>query len=140
MTQHSIKTVWKENNTFETDIDGHNIIIDLSKEAGGNDNGPRPKQLALAAATGCTGLDVVAILRKMRVEYKSFNVRIDAELSEEHPKTYTSMKVIYEFEGENLPEQKLEKACNLSFENYCGVIALFKKAIPVTYEVIIKNL
>lgn len=140
MTQHSIKTIWKDGNTFETDIDGHNVVIDLAEDAGGNDNGPRPKQLALAAATGCTGLDVVAILRKMRVEFKSFNIKIDAEISEEHPKTYTSMKITYEFEGEDLPEKKIEKACNLSFEKYCGVIALFKKAIPISYEVVINNL
>lgn len=140
MAQHSIKTNWKENNTFETDLDGHKVAIDLGEESGGNDNGPRPKKLALVAASGCTGLDVIAILRKMRIEPENFDIRIDAEVSDEHPKTYTSMKITYEFEGDNLPKEKVERACKLSFDNYCGVIALFKKAIPVTYEVIIKNL
>lgn len=140
MNKHSITTVWKGKNTFATDIDGHSVVVDTAKEGGGDDNGPRPKQLMLAAATGCTGLDAVSILRKMRVDYKNFNVKIDAELTEEHPITYTSMNIIYEFEGEDLPKEKIEKACKLSFEKYCGVIALFKKAIPVTYEVIINNL
>lgn len=139
MAQHSIKTIWKENNTFETDLDGHLVKIDLSKESGGDDAGPRPKKLMLVAATGCTGLDVVEIIKKMRIQVKSFDVRLDAELTEEYPITYTSMKMIYEFEGENLPKEKLEKACKLSFDKYCGVMALYRKAIPVFYEVVIKE-
>lgn len=137
--KHSINTVWKENSTFETDLDGHNFIIDLSKESGGNDAGPRPKKLALLAATGCTSMDVIDILKKMRVTPDKFNVRIDADLSESHPITYTSIKVIYEFEGNDLPKEKIERACKLSFEKYCGVMAMYKKAIPVTYEINIKN-
>lgn len=139
MAQHSIKTIWKEKNTFETDVEGHNVVIDLSKDAGGDDAGPRPKKLLLVAAAGCSGLDVVEIVKKMRIEIKAFDIRIDAEVSDEHPKQYTSMHVIYEFEGENLPQEKIERACKLSFDNYCGVLATFKKAVPVTYEVVIKN-
>ncbi len=138
MTTHSIKTVWRKNNIFDTELDGHNLTIDLSKEAGGDDAGPRPKKLVLAAATGCTGLDVVEILKKMRINIKNFAMDVEAELTTEYPITYSSMKVIYEFEGENLPKEKIERACKLSFDNYCGVMALLKKAIPVTYEVRIK--
>lgn len=138
MATHSIKTVWRENNIFDTELDGHTITIDLANESGGNNAGPRPKKLVLAAATGCTGLDVVEIIRKMRIDIKGFNINIDAELTTEYPITYTSMNVIYEFYGDNLPMDKLERACKLSFDNYCGVMALLKKAIPVTYEVRIK--
>ncbi len=138
MTTHSIKTVWRKNNIFDTELDGHTLTIDLSKEAGGDDAGPRPKKLVLAAATGCTGLDVVEILKKMRINIKNFAMNVEAELTTEYPITYSSMKVIYEFEGENLPKEKIERACKLSFDNYCGVMALLKKAIPVTYEVRIK--
>lgn len=135
MTLHSIKTVWKENNIFETDVDGHNIVIDLAKEEGGNDAGPRPKKLLLVAAAGCTGLDVIEIVQKKRLKVTNFDIRIEAEVSDEHPKQYTSIKVIYEFEGENLPIEKLERACKISFDQYCGVLAMYKKAVPVTYEV-----
>ena len=138
MATHSIKTVWRENNIFDTELDGHTVTIDLAKEAGGDDAGPRPKKLVLTAASGCTGLDVVEIIKKMRIDVKSFNVSIDAELTTEYPITYTSMNVVYEFEGDNLPKEKLERACKLSFDNYCGVMALIKKAILVTYEVRIK--
>lgn len=138
MTTHSIKTVWRKNNIFDTELDGHKLTIDLSKEADGDNAGPRPKKLVLAAATGCTGLDVVEILKKMRIEVKNFAIDVEAELTTEYPITYTSMNVVYEFEGENLPKEKLERACKLSFDSYCGVMALLKKAIPVTYEVRIK--
>ena len=139
MAQHSIKTSWRKNNIFDTNVDGHTITVDLAKEAGGDDAGPRPKKLVLVAAAGCTGMDVVALLRKMRIEVKGFNIQIEAEMSEEHPKQYISMKVIYEFEGNDLPREKLEKAVRLSFENYCGVMAMYKKAIPITYEIRIKE-
>ncbi|MBF6627712.1 MAG: OsmC family protein [Proteiniphilum sp.] len=139
MATHTIKTVWRENNIFDTEVDGHTITIDLPEEAGGNDAGPRPKKLLLISATGCSGLDVVEIVRKMRINIKSFNIWIDAELTEEHPKQYTSLKVVYEFEGDNLPKEKLERACRMSFENYCGVMAMYRKAIPVTYEVVIRD-
>ncbi len=138
MATHSIKTVWRENNIFDTVIDGHTLTIDLAEEAGGNDAGPRPKKLVLAAATGCTGLDVVEILKKMRIDIKSFAIDVEADLTTEYPITYTSIKVIYEFEGDNLPKDKIERACRLSFDSYCGVMALLKKAIPVTYEIRIK--
>lgn len=139
MAQHSIKTSWRKNNIFDTNVDGHTITVDLAKEAGGDNAGPRPKKLVLVAAAGCTGMDVISLLRKMRVELKGFNIQIEAEMSEEHPKQYTSMNVIYEFEGDNLPREKLKKAVSLSFENYCGVMAMYKKAIPITYEIRIKN-
>ncbi len=138
--KHSIKTVWKENNIFETDVDGHNIVIDLAKDAGGDDAGPRPKKFVLVAAAGCSGLDVVEIVKKMRIDIKGFNIQIESDVTDEYPKQYTNLKVVYEFEGENLPKEKLERACQLSFDNYCGVLAMYKKAVPVTYEVRIKNL
>lgn len=138
MAKHTIKTIWRKDNIFDTDVDGHTITIDLGKEDGGEDAGPRPKKLLLVAAAGCSGLDVVPLLKKMRVELKGFDIQIEAQMSEEHPKQYTSMKVIYEFEGDNLPMEKLEKAVTLSYEKYCGVMAMYKKAIPISWEIRIK--
>lgn len=137
MATHSIQTIWRKNNIFDTEIDGHTITIDLGKEQGGDDAGPRPKKLLLISAAGCSGLDIVEMARKMRINLKHFDIRIEAEMSDEHPKQYTSLKVIYQFRGENLPQAKLERACKLSFENYCGVLAMYKKAVPVSYEVVV---
>ena len=132
---HEINLGWKEGMAFETNIDGHFLTLDTSAENGGADLGPRPKKLMLVALAGCTGMDVVSILKNMRVEYHSLNIKVEGELTEEHPMYYKSMKIIYEFSGSDLPLDKLEKAVSLSGERYCGVQALYKLAIPVTTEI-----
>lgn len=133
--KQEINLEWLENMAFKTQLNGHELILDASPEGGGEDRGPRPKILMMVALAGCTGMDVVAILRKMRVDVEGFNVRVEGELTEEHPKHYTSMKVIYEFKGKDLPMEKLEKAVNLSEERYCGVNASYKKAMAITTEI-----
>ena len=135
MNTKTIHIDWQGDMKFETELDGHKLTIDASPEVGGTDMGPRPKPLMLIALAGCTGMDVVSILKKMRVELDGFKVYVEAEQTDEHPKHYSSMKVIYEFKGKNLPMDKLEKAVNLSEERYCGVSAVYKKAIPVTNEI-----
>lgn len=134
--KHEIDLSWKKGKTFETEINGHKLKIDVPEDMGGEDSGPRPKPLMLTALAGCTGLDVVSILKKMRVELDDFNVKVEGELSDEHPKQYLSMHVTYEFWGEDLPKEKIEKAVRLSEEQYCGVSALYKKAIPLTSSIV----
>lgn len=134
MEQESLLS-WKGNMEFETELYGHKLIIDAAPEGGGQNKGTRPKILLLTALSGCSGMDVISILRKMKIEPEVFNVRVVGNLTEEHPKFYQEMKIIYEFKGDNLPEDKLIKAVELSLEKYCGVAALFKKAIPINYEI-----
>jgi putative redox protein len=131
----SINLDWKNNMSFETELNGHKITIDADPSVGGENKGPRPKPLMLIALAGCTGMDVVSILKKMRVEIEGFNVKVEANMTEEHPKQYDKMHVIYEFKGKSLPMDKIEKAVNLSEERYCGVSAMYKKVIPVTTEI-----
>ena len=121
--------------SFETELDGHKITLDADPSVGGQDNGPRPKPFMLVALAGCTGMDVVSILKKMRVEIESFNVKIEANMTEEHPKQYDKMHVVFEFKGKNLPMDKIEKAVNLSEERYFSVSAMYKKVIPLTTEI-----
>ncbi|HPR32034.1 MAG TPA: OsmC family protein [Prolixibacteraceae bacterium] len=127
--------VWKGDMAFESRINDHLIRIDASEEVGGHNTGMRPKTLMLTALAGCTGMDVISILKKMKIEPAEFNVRVVASVTEEHPKHYDGMHLIYEFRGENLPEDKLKKAIDLSQDKYCGVSAVYKKAMPVTYEI-----
>lgn len=134
-----VSTKWLENMSFESEINGHKLVIDAKEEVGGQDRGPRPKPLMLAALGGCTSMDVIAILKKMRVELKSLNVIVEGELSEEHPKRFTKMHVIYEVEGDDLPMDKIEKAVSLSEEKYCGVSVVYKQAMEITSEIRIKN-
>jgi len=133
--KHSIKTSWKGGLAFEADVNGHKVMMDASAEAGGNDLGPGPKKLQLVALSGCTGMDVVSILKKMRVDFKSVDIEVQGEVADSHPKRYTKMHVIYTFTGKNLPLDKLEKAVHMSEESYCGVEALYRMAIEVTSEI-----
>jgi len=133
--KHLVNTSWMGNMKFEAQLDGHTVVVDASPESGGENAGPRPKQLMLVALAGCSGMDVVSILKKMRVDFESFNVIIDADLTEEHPKHYTKMHLIYKFKGRNLEFEKLKKAVELSLNSYCGVAAVYKKALDVTYEI-----
>jgi putative redox protein len=137
MAKQEVQVKWTEKMAFEAEINGHKIIMDALPEGGGEDTGPRPKPFMLAALGGCTGMDMVSILRKMRVDFEGVNVRVEGNLTEEHPKQFSKMHVIYEFTGNNLPLEKLQKAVDLSEERYCGVSALYKKVIPVTSEIII---
>ena len=120
---------------FESEYNGHKIISDGPESVGGENKASIPKPLLLAALNGCTGMDVVSILGKMKIEDYEFEMDINYEMSEDHPKTYTSMELVYKFKGNDLPLDKLEKAVKLSQEKYCGVASLIKKAIPLTYKV-----
>jgi putative redox protein len=135
MTKEQVKIKWLENMAFSAEVNGHEMILDAAEKVGGENRGPRPKPLMLAALAGCTGMDVVSILKKMRVDLDDFNVYVDGDLTEEHPKQYAQMHVIYEFKGKNLPEEKLQKAVNLSEERYCGVSAMYRKAFGITSEI-----
>lgn len=126
---------WKGNMEFETELNGHKLTLDASPESGGSDKGPRPKLLMLTSLAGCTGMDVIMILKKMKIEPEAFNVRVDGFLTEDYPKYYEKMHIIYEFKGDNLPIDKLKKAIELSQEKYCGVSAVYRKAIELSYEI-----
>jgi putative redox protein len=133
--KHIVDMSWTDKIAFEADMDGHKVVIDASEEVGGSDLGPRPKKLMLTALAGCTGIDVVMILKKMKVDFEAFNVIVEGEVTDEHPKHYNKMKVVYQFKGKDLPMAKLEKAVQLSEEKYCGVSAVYKQAMPVETEI-----
>ncbi len=135
MSKVTVNTEWKGNMKFESDVFGHKVTVDADESVGGEDSGPRPKPLLLVALAGCTGMDVVSILKKMQVPFEGLNIMVEANQTEEHPKHYDAMTVIYEFKGKNLPLEKLKKAVELSEERYCGVNAMFKKAVNMSFEI-----
>jgi len=134
-----VNVQWLDNLGFEASVSGKKVIIDAVKSVGGKDRGPQPKPLLMVSLGGCTGMDVISILQKMRVEVKRFNVRVEGDLTEEHPKHFTKMKIFYEFTGNNLPIDKLEKAVNLSQERYCGVSYNLRDAFELTHEIIVNE-
>lgn len=130
-----IECTWKEDMSFESEVDGHKIVIDAAPEVGGKERGPRPKPLTLLSLAGCTGMDVISILNKMRVNVDYFNVVVEADLTEEHPKHYDKFHLVYEFKGKDLPMDKLEKAVKLSQDKYCGVTAMLSKGASFSHEI-----
>jgi putative redox protein len=119
---------WKGNMKFESDNPGgHNFFIDAGEEMGGHGEGMRPKALMLSALAGCSGLDVVSILNKMKVGFEDYNMVITGHLTEEHPKYYHMVEVVYNFYGKDLDKKKIERAVDLSDTKYCGVMEMFKK-------------
>ena len=135
MEKRAVSVRWIENMAFETEVNGHKITIDAEPDVGGQNLGPRPKNLMLSALGGCTAMDAIAILKKMRVDVTGLNVIVEGDLTEEYPKHFFRMHIIYEFSGKDLPLDKLKKAVELSQERYCGVTAVYKKAMDLTSEI-----
>lgn len=133
--RHEVQAAWKGKMKFDTEVNGHHFFMDHGSENGEN-SGPRPKPLMLAALAGCTGMDVISIMQKMRQEVEYFNVVVEGDTESEHPNAYIKMHIIYEFRGKDLETEKIEKAISLSMERYCGVSAVYRKAgIEMTHEV-----
>ncbi len=116
---------------------GNLVKMDAGKDNGGEGSGISPKKLLLAGLAGCTGMDVVSILNKMRVTFEEFYLVTDAELTEEHPRVFTKILLAYHFKGKDLPLDKLKHAVELSQQKYCGVSAMLSCSCPVTTQVII---
>lgn len=130
---------WTEDMAFEATVNDHKIKLDAVEAVGGKNRGPRPKPLLLVSLGGCTGMDVVSMLKKMRVEFENLDIEVEADMTEEHPKYYNKIKIIYNFKGKDLPMEKLEKAVTLSQDRYCGVTAMLSKAAEIDYEIKIED-
>jgi putative redox protein len=130
---------WKQDLTFEAKVNGYKIILDTDTQNGGNDSGPRPKPLLLAALSGCTGMDVVSILQKMKVTDFTYHIDMEADSTTEHPIVYTTIRMIHRLDGVNVPSDKVIKAVELSRDRYCGVNAMLSKAIDIKSSIIING-
>lgn len=129
-----MNTVWKEKMAFESQLGNHVVRMDTTPELG-DDSGASPKQLLLAGLAGCTGMDVVSLLNKMRVPFTNFEMDIEADLTEEHPMVFSEIRLVYKFFGKDLDTTKVEKAVKLSQDKYCGVSAMLKKNSPIEYSI-----
>ena len=136
MTSHSVTTKFNENMAFTANISGHNVVMDTTAGDGGKDTGPSPKRLMLASLAGCTGMDIVSILNKMKVTFSDFSIDIEAALTEEHPKIYNRVKITYKIKITIADQSKMEKAVSLSQDKYCGVSAMFRAFAKLETETI----
>jgi putative redox protein len=130
-----VTTKWLGNMRFEsTNPSGHNLFIDAGEENGGKSEGYRPKALMLSGLAGCSGLDVAALIKKMKLDVDDFKIEIDANLTEEHPKFYDKVTMAFHFFGSDLNEKKLQRAVDLSAEKYCGVMEMFRQFAELSIE------
>ncbi|GLH70335.1 OsmC-like protein [Geothrix rubra] len=129
---------WTSGMAFEAEQEGRRIPIDVPGPDG-TSRGVRPKGLLLAGLGGCTGMDVVSILEKMRVPFEGLAVEVSADQSEDHPKVFTAIRVTYRFKGRDLPMDKLARAVQLSQEKYCGVSAMLGKTAAITTEIVVEG-
>ena len=139
MAKHEIETQWMGKMQFNALVNGHSVIMDAPERAGGEDNGPIPKPLILAALSGCTGMDIVALLRKSNEVINDFDVKVTGELSKQAPIQYVSIHLQYLFKADDNARQPVLQAVTDSQEKYCGVSSMIKKEIPVTWEIIFND-
>lgn len=139
--KHSIVAIWQENLKFEVNQPGGKISLDADTGVGGTNEGLNPKALMLTSLAGCTGMDVASLMKKMRADQavSNFTITIDGTLTEEHPKHYNEVSVVYTFEGKEMDQKKIEKAVNLSIERYCGVFEMFRSFATITTKIIFEE-
>lgn len=122
-------TTWKHDHAFESRLEDNVFHID-----GNRKEGPNPKALLLSAIAACSGIDVVDILAKMRVELQGMEVDVEADQTDEHPRVFKDIHVLYKVKTDAANEDKVRKAIDLSLEKYCGVSAMLSKNSPIHYK------
>ena len=135
--QMQSEVVWQSQMHFRGELEGHELPIDADVAVGGQNLGPKPKGLLLTALAGCTGMDVISILSKMRLEPRSFTVLATGDVAADHPKVFTRIRLSYRLAGD-LPRDKVEKAINLSQDRYCPVSAMLKQVVPIEWDLMLE--
>jgi putative redox protein len=130
---------WKNGMAFEAHLEGFHFTIDGDQQFGGQNLGPRPKGLTLVSLAGCTAMDVISILQKMRVEPDTFEVATDAVIEKDFPKRILEIVIKYIFKGKDLPVEKIKHAIELSLESYCGVSATLRPTVKLSHQLIIND-
>lgn len=122
-------TIWKGDHFFESEHEGNKISVDGDKKRGHG-----PKALLLSGLAGCSGIDVVDILEKMRVQFSDLSIEVESEQTEENPRVFKWIMITYTIKTAAENEDKVRKAIDLSLEKYCGVSAMLRKNSPINYK------
>lgn len=136
----SAKVVWKSGLSFEGSADsGFTLPLDTTIEQGGQNSGFRPMELLLVGLAGCTGMDVISILKKKQQNVVSFEVSVQGERAQEHPKIYTHITIEYVIIGHGIDPAAVERAVQLSETKYCSAQAMLSKAAKIDHVITIKE-
>jgi putative redox protein len=135
------KVVWKGGMAFTGSLEssGYLIPLDSSKSVGGRELGFQPLQLFAVGLVGCTGMDVISILQKKRVDVRDFEVSAEIERAEEHPKIFTKILLTYKVTGKNIDQKDVERAVDLSENKYCPAQAMLKETAEISHKIIIEE-
>lgn len=129
-------TKWAGGMAFDATADtGQTVRIDTTVEGGGTASGMNPKKMLLGALNGCSGMDVVEILKKMKVAFSKFEIVAEAEQTENHPKTFTFIKMTYRIDASPEDLDKVKRAVDLSQEKYCGISAMLAKHCNISHTI-----
>lgn len=129
-------TRWIDALAFDATADsGDTVRIDTSVEGGGLGSGMNPKKMVLGALSACSGMDVVEVLRKMKVPFTTLEIEAEAEQTGEHPKVYKSIEMVYRVDARPEDLDKVKRAVSLSQEKYCGVSAMLAKHCAINYRI-----
>lgn len=136
MGHMACETKWIEGMRFESNIRGHQLTLDAAKESGGTNQGPTPKELLLSSITGCSGMDVISLLKKMRQPVTAFQMQSKTHTTEGHPAVLAEVHVTFSVTaGEGAEPEKVIKAVTSSMTKYCGVSAMIAEICPIYYSV-----
>lgn len=139
MTRIALATLAKKMEFVGETHSNHEVRMDAGEAVGGTDKAARPAELPFVGLAGCTGMDVISILRKMRQEFATFKVEVEGlEKREEYPKHWTEIRVVFTVTGE-LDVKKVTKAIDLSRTRYCGVSAILREAITIHYRLVLNG-
>jgi putative redox protein len=111
---------------------GHELLMDSSSATGGENAGPRPTEVQLAALGACTAMSVLAIMRRMRMEISEYYVDVHGEQAPQHPQAFTAITVSHVVRGRGVHEGGVRRAIELTVERYCPISAMLSAAVPIT--------
>lgn len=132
----NVRATWTPPMRFDAETDqGLHVVMDAT--AGKTPAGPSPMQTVLAALAGCTGMDVVSILRKMRAPLEQMTIDVEAARAAEHPKVFTRIHLRYEVAGAGVTREQVERAVSLSLQRYCPVTAMLRRSAEITHEIVL---
>lgn len=126
---------WKQGMSFSGKADsGYSLDLSAGADVGGAEDGFRPMELMALGLAGCTGMDVISILEKKRQDVKAFEVRVQTEKADEHPRVWTSVMVEYIVSGKDIDPAAVERALQLSFDKYCPAQNMLKLAVTIKHK------
>ena len=136
---HKVETQWMGKMQFNALIDGHTIVMDAPVKSGGEENGSIPKPLLLTALSGCTGMDIIALLRKEKKEIKGFDMVVTGNTSKTIPVVYTDAHLSFNFSGDDESKDAAIQAVITSQEKLCGVSNMLKKVMTLSWDIYYNN-